>query len=743
MQTKLEAGLEYEKYVKNIIRHKYKNTWLWSELPKDILIKIGCIKNITDNCDDIGCDIVCQYHDDTFVFIQCKNYSTTGVDNTINICDLAGFYNFIAETGFNGIVYYSGRLSQQIILRRKKIIYINLPHIKNNKILDFKPYEYQIEAYNKLKNNNRSILAMPCGTGKTFVSFLLSLDYKNIIILTPLISTTEQILSHYKNYYSNYKDINYSSVNCKALRKIDSFEGKNIIASTYDSANVILTIIDKLENVLIIIDEFHNISNNMISDENDMNKILKNKNDILFMSATPKEHDIFGTIKYQLSWEDAINNKYICDYNFYYPDNSKIITKIEEMKFDTKIIEKTILINKAYYLLESIKECNIKKCIVYLKTIKEAIEFEKILATLNIYFNHNIKVYNINYNTSTNIRNKYLTKFQSDNSSINIMCNVHILDEGIDIPTCDSIYLTHPNNNPTNIIQRISRANRLDDNNKDKIAKIFLWTKDKMKLNNIIDNISTVITVKYGYNVNIPIENNEIYIENNNIIKQINNTINSSNIILYYKSIIENIDDNYIKFINDFYNIYDPDGTNNIDFPIDIEIIAKWVNSKKGKLKETLINTYTKNIDYKITKKKEGKISKSNKEIIMLTSDCFKRMCLSSKTLNSEEIRTYFLELEKLVSNYKNYIIERLQKTITILENNTKEISQKIKGTVYVLRSLKDIDGIYRFGQTEDFKKRIINYNSANSDKMEVMYIYETKNSKKIQDCVIAQIKPL
>ena len=67
-------------------------------------------------------------------------------------------------------------------------------------------------------------------------------------------------------------------------------------------------------------------------------------------------------------------------------------------------------------------------------------------------------------------------------NSINIMCNVHILDEGIDIPTCDSIYLTHPNNNPTNIIQRISRANRLDDNNKDKIAKIFLWTKDKMKL---------------------------------------------------------------------------------------------------------------------------------------------------------------------------------------------------------------------------------------------------------------------
>jgi phage anti-repressor protein len=196
-------------------------------------------------------------------------------------------------------------------------------------------------------------------------------------------------------------------------------------------------------------------------------------------------------------------------------------------------------------------------------------------------------------------------------------------------------------------------------------------------------------------------------------------------------------------FIDDFYNIYDPDKNILNNFSINIEIVAKWINSKKGKLKETLVNTYTKNIDYKVTKEKEGKISKSNKEIIMLTPDCFKRLCLLSKTNKAEEVRTYFLELEKLIGNYKNYIIDGLKKTIQILENNTKEVSQKIKGTVYIIRSIKDINGIYRFGQTENFKERLSNYNSANSDKMEVMYIYETKDSKKIQDCVIAQIKPL
>jgi hypothetical protein len=125
----------------------------------------------------------------------------------------------------------------------------------------------------------------------------------------------------------------------------------------------------------------------------------------------------------------------------------------------------------------------------------------------------------------------------------------------------------------------------------------------------------------------------------------------------------------------------------------------------------------------------------------MLSPDCFKRLCLLSKTKKAEAVRTYFIELEKLIDNYKDYIIDGLKNTIKILENNQKETIHNKKGTVYILRSLKDINGIYRFGQTEDFKKRLSNYNSANSDKMEVMYIFETKDSKKIQDCVIAQIK--
>ena len=155
------------------------------------------------------------------------------------------------------------------------------------------------------------------------------------------------------------------------------------------------------------------------------------------------------------------------------------------------------------------------------------------------------------------------------------------------------------------------------------------------------------------------------------------------------------------EFIDDFYNIYEFNESNNNDFIINLETISKWLNCEKSKLKKTLVNTYALNYDWTIKKEHpQNKVSKSNKEIILLTPDCFKRLCLLSKTKKAEEVRTYYLELEKLINNYKDYIIKNLKKTVEILENNQKEIPEKIKGSIYIIQSTKDIDGIYRFGHT-------------------------------------------
>ena len=131
------------------------------------------------------------------------------------------------------------------------------------------------------------------------------------------------------------------------------------------------------------------------------------------------------------------------------------------------------------------------------------------------------------------------------------------------------------------------------------------------------------------------------------------------------------------EFIDDFYNIYNFNEYNNNDFIIDLEIIIKWLDMRKYDLKKTLERTYMINIDYiiNVNKKKINGSGGYNKKNILLTPDCFKRLCMLSKTKKAEEVRTYFLELEKLIHNYKNYIIEALQATVNLLENNTKEAS--------------------------------------------------------------------
>lgn len=41
------------------------NCWLWNDTPNNILLELG----FKINCDDIGCDIVCQNYDMSFIFI--------------------------------------------------------------------------------------------------------------------------------------------------------------------------------------------------------------------------------------------------------------------------------------------------------------------------------------------------------------------------------------------------------------------------------------------------------------------------------------------------------------------------------------------------------------------------------------------------------------------------------------------------------------------------------------------------
>lgn len=128
-----------------------------------------------------------------------------------------------------------------------------------------------------------------------------------------------------------------------------------------------------------------------------------------------------------------------------------------------------------------------------------------------------------------------------ETSKIAILINVHILDEGINIPSCDSVFITQPSNNMINIIQRMCRSNRITENKSS--CNIYLWCHEKktdLILNYIFENTDGFIKDKvFIYNTDKKI------IEKHIIQKLINNNSN-----LYYSINNKIILNELIEYIN-------------------------------------------------------------------------------------------------------------------------------------------------------------------------------------------------
>ena len=67
-----------------------------------------------------------------------------------------------------------------------------------------KPREYQIEAYNALKDKQRTVLQLPCGMGKTLISIMLASLYELVIFISPLKAFCEQNMNSFTKQLQHY-----------------------------------------------------------------------------------------------------------------------------------------------------------------------------------------------------------------------------------------------------------------------------------------------------------------------------------------------------------------------------------------------------------------------------------------------------------------------------------------------------------------------------------------------------------
>jgi superfamily II DNA or RNA helicase len=532
--SKLDKGTIYEEYVCDYI-NKNNNliAYLWKDVPDFILFNANLINDINDcrinreTCKnyihDIGIDIIQVNRENNEIsFIQCKNY-----EGTLCIRDLAGYFAIMSQKEHynkKGIIYTSNdKYSHNLIkvCKNNTHTFIHLP-IENNIIIPkniLVPYDYQLESLNLFneyyKNNNSksAILTMPCGCGKTFTSFLISQNYNIIIILSPLKQHTEQSIINFKKYSrnENLKTIIVDSEGTRNLNyildKINKYENI-IIGSTYKSSDIIVEIIKNYKNAFIIIDEFHNLSyNNIYNNEDNLNKIIKSENKKLYMSATPRIYElegeddcdieeILGKIVYRMTFKYAIENNYISNYAFYLPihedDNYNLL--IKEIKCDYE----ELLIKKVLYYFECIKILGKLKTIIYFNCHDDIDIFIKCFNDINNYYNYRYHIDSIICKDTKNSRNKKLEEF-NNSENISILCSVGILDECIDIPSCDSIYITYNCVSKIRIVQRISRALRKYNN---KVAKVLVWCENINNINPIISAMKEIdeeIVIKMNY----------------------------------------------------------------------------------------------------------------------------------------------------------------------------------------------------------------------------------------------------
>lgn len=191
---------------------------------------------------------------------------------------------------------------------------------------------------------------------------------------------------------------------------------------------------------------------------------------------------------------------------------------------------------------------------------------------------------------------------------------------------------------------------------------------------------------------------------------------------------------------NDLYVEYKP-------FVVDLNNVAKWLETRKDNIKVVLKDNFNKNLDYIIKndlllnsqEQKTDNRGGRNKETILLTTECFKKLCMKSGTKKADQVREYYLELEKLIDQYKDIIIEKQNREIKVLKNDLRKDDYPKDGYTYVYEETDEFGKkYYRNGKSNELKKRMASHNSSSIHKKILVFKIKSSNKKHYEACLNA-----
>jgi hypothetical protein len=201
----------------------------------------------------------------------------------------------------------------------------------------------------------------------------------------------------------------------------------------------------------------------------------------------------------------------------------------------------------------------------------------------------------------------------------------------------------------------------------------------------------------------------------------------------YYKKFnLKNIPDEFIK---EYYIFSHQPLISIIEF-------TEWIGINRKTIIENLQKNYKVNVDYFITTYEEelkhiiiykNLNYKHNQKFIIITSKCFKDICVRSNTIKGNMMRKYYMELDELFKKFHFDKIKNISDENDYLLNNQSKNKLKNEEGIYIWNTSKN-SSIFRIGKASNISERISQHNSSNYDKIFPKIIIYSKCSTELEN---------
>lgn len=344
--------------------------------------------------------------------------------------------------------------------------------------MTLRPYQQEAEQAifdEWAKGNDRTLLVLPTGTGKTVVFAKVTeqcvRDSKRVLILAHRGELLSQAADKIKKV---------TGLGCSVEKAEESCLGSWFMVTVGSVQTLMrenrLKKFDKDYFNTIIIDEAHHA----ISDsyQNVLNHFSKAQ--VLGVTATPDRGDmrnlgqVFDSLAYEYTLPRAIKEGYLSPIKAQTIPLELDFSSVGIQSGDFKASDIDTALDPYLHQIasEMLNYCKDRKTVVFLPLVKTSQKFRDILN--NIGF----KAAEVNGNSTD--RAQVLEDFEND--KYNVLCNSMLLTEGWDCPSVDCVIVLRPTKVRSLYCQMVGRGTRLCEGKTELLLLDFLWHTERHEL---------------------------------------------------------------------------------------------------------------------------------------------------------------------------------------------------------------------------------------------------------------------